>query len=114
LPFYRPSIGSCISDDRALEKVPDKSRASGPLQRVGVRQASKFAAHADVEGIAAGIVGTLSLTRLIRSLLVGVGTNDPVTLAAVVVTLVAVAVAACAVPAWRALRIDPHIALRWE
>jgi putative ABC transport system permease protein len=65
-------------------------------------------------GIAAGIVGALALSRLLRSLLFQITPADPATYSAVAVILIAVALAACYVPARRALRVDPVSALRCE
>jgi putative ABC transport system permease protein len=65
-------------------------------------------------GIAIGIAGTLALTRLIADFLYGVKPGDPLTLAAVCVVMAVVALAACAIPALRATRVDPSIALRYE
>jgi predicted lysophospholipase L1 biosynthesis ABC-type transport system permease subunit len=65
-------------------------------------------------GLVAGIAGGIGLTRLIRSLLFGVSHTDPATFAAVAVTLVLVAVAATLLPAWRAGRVDPLVALRHD
>ncbi len=65
-------------------------------------------------GIVAGIVAAAVATRLLGSLLFGITPWDPLTFAAVAALLVAVALAACAVPALRAVRIDPTIALRQE
>jgi predicted permease len=66
------------------------------------------------EGLASGLVVSIFAGRLIRSLLFDVSTNDPLTLAAVVLVVVTVALAACLVPARRATRVDPIIALRYE
>jgi predicted permease len=63
-------------------------------------------------GVAAGAAVALAGTRLMRGLLFGVTTADPATYAAVVLLLAVVSLAACAVPAWRAARIDPLRALR--
>jgi predicted permease len=65
-------------------------------------------------GIAAGLAGAFALNQVIASLLFGVRPTDPTTLALVVVTIVAVAVVACWLPAWRATRVDPLVALRTE
>jgi ABC-type antimicrobial peptide transport system permease subunit len=65
-------------------------------------------------GTVIGLAGALGLTRLITSQLYGVGANDPGTFAAVTLLLLAVALAASVIPAWRATRIDPLVALRDE
>src|SRR5436190_942801 len=63
-------------------------------------------------GLAVGLLGSLALTRYLRSLLFGVTMHDPVVLGGVCVMLLAVATAACFVPARRATRVDPMVALR--
>jgi putative ABC transport system permease protein len=65
-------------------------------------------------GASVGIIGAIVLTRLMTALLYGVTTTDPVTFVAVVVVLLAVATLASVIPAWRAARVDPVIALREE
>jgi predicted permease len=65
-------------------------------------------------GIAVGILISFLFTRLLASLLFGVGAGDPFTLAAVAMFLLAVALAACYIPARRAMRVDPMVALRYE
>jgi putative ABC transport system permease protein len=67
-----------------------------------------------VLGLAAGTAGSLVLARLMAGLLHGVTPTDPATFVAVPVTLGLVALAASVVPAWRAMRVDPLIALRYE
>jgi putative ABC transport system permease protein len=65
-------------------------------------------------GLALGFGGALGLTRLMESLLFVVGARDPVTIAAVDGILGCVALLACYVPAYRATKVDPMVALRYE
>ena len=65
-------------------------------------------------GVAAGLVGSLILTRFLRSFLYGVSSYDPITIGAVCALLVGVALLACYLPARRAMAVDPMVALRYE
>jgi predicted permease len=65
-------------------------------------------------GIGAGLVGAVPLTRVLGSLLLGVGTTDSVTFVGVPVLLLAVALLACYIPARRAARVNPLVALRHD
>jgi putative ABC transport system permease protein len=67
-----------------------------------------------VAGLAAGVAIALMTSRLLRGLLFGVAPHDPVTLGAVALLLATVGVVACLLPALRAARVDPAIALRAE
>jgi predicted permease len=65
-------------------------------------------------GIVAGLAAAFALTRVVSSLLFGVSAFDPVTFGSVPALLLVVALAAAAIPGWRATRVDPMVALREE
>jgi len=65
-------------------------------------------------GVVLGIVVSLCLTRLLRGLLLGVSATDPATFAAIALLLIVIAMLACYLPARRATRLDPLVALRHE
>jgi predicted permease len=83
---------------------------TGNILEMVVRQGLKLA----IAGAAFGLVGALIVSRLMAGLLYGVKPTDPATFAAVAVLLLVVALFACYLPARRALRVDPMIALRCE
>jgi predicted permease len=78
--------------------------------RLVLREGAKIALF----GIAVGVAGALALTRLMASLLFEVKPTDPATFAGVAVLLALVALGACYIPARRAMRVDPMVALRYE
>jgi ABC-type antimicrobial peptide transport system permease subunit len=82
----------------------------GDVLRMVLRQGMVLAAA----GLVVGLVGAVAATRLLESLLYEVSATDVGTYTAVSLLLTAVVFVACVVPAWRAARVDPVRALRWD
>ena len=79
-----------------------------------LRLVMRDAAIVLVVGIAAGLLGSIWITRLVKGLLFGLTPNDPVTMGLAIAAMATVALAATYIPAQRAIRVDPMIALRYE
>jgi ABC-type antimicrobial peptide transport system permease subunit len=67
-----------------------------------------------VLGVLLGLAGAYAFTRLMSSIIYGIGFYDPLTFVAVALLLTLAALFACYVPARRAMRVDPMVALRYE
>jgi putative ABC transport system permease protein len=80
----------------------------GRILRLIVGQGARLA----VVGLAVGLFGAFALTKSLRTLLFGIGPNDPATIAAATLLLLATTLVACLVPAVRAVRVDPSQAFR--
>ncbi len=82
----------------------------GVVLRLVIGEGARLAAA----GIVIGIAGAFALSRVMASMLYGISGTDPLTYAALAAGLGAVALAACWMPARRAVRVDPAVALRAE
>lgn len=79
-----------------------------------MRMVLKQGVTISLAGVVVGLAVSIGLARLMSSLLFSVSANDPLTFAGVALLLMAVAILACYVPARRATKVDPMVALRWE
>jgi putative ABC transport system permease protein len=100
--------------------VAQRTREIGIRMALGARRQEVLflvvgqGARLALAGVGIGVAGGLMLTRLMSALLYGVHASDPVTYGVVAILLMLVALAACFIPARRAMRVDPVVALRYE
>jgi predicted permease len=88
--------------------------ALGAKQRDVLQMVLSQAGKMAVIGVGIGVVVGFGLMRLMASILFGVSTHDPITFSCVALLLIFVALAACYIPARRAAKVDPMVALRYE
>jgi ABC-type antimicrobial peptide transport system permease subunit len=88
--------------------------ALGGSQRDVLRMILYQGSRLVMAGLGAGLLAAFGITRVMTRLLIGVSPNDPLTYFTVALLLTAVALLACWIPARRATRVDPGIALRYE
>jgi predicted permease len=105
-------VMACVVGQRTAEIGLRMALGARPSEvlRLVLGQGTRLASA----GLVLGLLGAAALTRLLTAMLFGVQPNDPATFASVSAGLIGVAIAACSVPAWRASRVDPVIALRQE
>jgi ABC-type antimicrobial peptide transport system permease subunit len=86
----------------------------GAQRRAVFQLVMSYAMRLVLMGTVIGLIAAFGLTHLLASLLYGVSATDPLTFTIVPVVSAAVACLACYLPAWRATRVDPMEALRYE
>jgi putative ABC transport system permease protein len=108
--IYGVLAGSVAERTRELGVRAALGASPGMVVGLVVRQGMALTGF----GVAIGLAGAIAASKVIVAMLFGVSRLDPVTYLGVIALLAAVALIACLVPAWRAARVDPAIALRAE
>ena len=85
-----------------------------PVWRAGLKVVVKQGMALAITGVAIGLGASYALTRLMKTLLFGVSATDPLTFTVIALMLAIVALTACWIPARRAAKVDPMVALRTE
>ena len=102
--------GGDVESLHAEHRLEDAVAGAGDALRMILGQGLRTI----VTGVAIGIAGALALTRTVESLLFGVTATDPLTFGGVTFLIVGAALLACYIPARRATKVDPMVALRSE
>jgi hypothetical protein len=112
---YEPTDGPTIGRAALLRSAASVVACSAPARRAtNLTLILKQGLVLSLLGSAVGLAGALGLTRFLSSYLHGVSAIDPVTFVLVPLLIAAVSLLACLLPACRAMRIDPMVALRYE
>jgi putative ABC transport system permease protein len=88
--------------------------ALGAKPRDVVQLVARQAMMLALGGVGIGLLASLALTRLIKGLLFNVSVTDPITFVGISLLMTSIALLACLIPAWRATKVDPLVALRYE
>ena len=113
-------VRTSVAPETLMKPLAQRTREIGIRMALGgsardvVRLILRQGVRMVVIGLAVGLVATLGITRVMTRLLIGVSPSDPITYLAVALLLAAIALIACWIPARRATRVDPGIALRYE